>query len=86
MPPCATGSGCFPGDSQGLPVEIDTPGSYVLTSSLASTGSSAISISSPQVTLDLAGFQVACLAAAAFDCIETDKEGTTIRNGSNIMG
>ena len=54
--------GCLPGDGPGFPVEIASPGSYRLTSSLQ-TGSrnvTAIRILASDVTLDLNGFAIAC--------------------------
>jgi hypothetical protein len=54
-------AGCFPGDTAGFPVQITTPGSYVLTSNLTvpdgATG--AIVIDAQDVALDLGGFRVA---------------------------
>lgn len=50
--------GCFAGDSPGLPVEIGNSGSYVLTSNLTvpDAATTAISISTADVTLNLNGF------------------------------
>ena len=54
--------GCFPGDAPGYPVEVTVAGSYALTSDLdvssepAPTSTTAISVSSPNVDLDLGGF------------------------------
>lgn len=57
---CATGDGCFSGDSGGFPVTIDTSGSYRLTGNLtlpdANTGG--ILIEAGDVTLDLNGFAI----------------------------
>jgi hypothetical protein len=55
---CASGPGCFTGDSSGLPVQIGTRGSYRLTSNLtaANQSTSLISITAPGVHLDLNGF------------------------------
>lgn len=57
---CATGDGCFAGDSGGFPVTIDTSGSYGLTGNLtlpdANTGG--ILIEAGDVTLDLNGFAI----------------------------
>ncbi len=61
----ATAGGITPSDLPGLPVTIDTPGSYVLTSDLVIPGAdtSAIvttgpSLSTNQLTIDLNGFQI----------------------------
>jgi len=60
-------TGCFPGDSPGLPVEITQKGSYRLTSNLLSpNGVTAISIQSDAVTIDLGGFTIGpCTNVAA---------------------
>lgn len=58
---CATQTGCFPGDAAGFPVEITTPGSYLLTSNLdlsAHPDTIAISISSDGTSLNLGGFSI----------------------------
>jgi hypothetical protein len=59
---CANGGGCFAGDSPGLPVEITSAGSYVLTSSLEvsilNPTVDAISIEVSGVALDLNGFTI----------------------------
>jgi len=54
------GFGCFPGDSNGLPVTISEPGSYQLTSNLVSTSAvtDVIEITADNVTLDLNGFSI----------------------------
>lgn len=52
-------AGCFAGDSPGFPVEIDSPGSYRLSSNLVvPSGPDGIVGSSTGITLDLAGFEV----------------------------
>lgn len=59
---CATQTGCFSGDAAGLPVTITKPGSYRLTSNLA-TGNNAItaiSIATSDASLDLNGFTIGC--------------------------
>lgn len=57
---CATGAGCFPGDSAGLPVQIQFAGSYRLTSNLvaASADSTMILVQTPYVSVDLNGFAI----------------------------
>ncbi len=54
------GFGCFPGDTNGLPITITQPGSYRLTSNLesSSTTTNVIEINSDNVTLDLNGFSI----------------------------
>src|SRR5262245_51928334 len=62
---CATSTaGCFPGDTAGFPVTISQPGSYRLTSSLTPSAASAITITVPEVTLDLNDFRVIASPAA----------------------
>jgi parallel beta-helix repeat protein len=58
----ATAGGVTPSDSPGFPVTLDHPGSYRLTGNLVVTSgsTSAIVISSGDVTLDLNGFTIAC--------------------------
>src|SRR5215472_16787685 len=55
---CATGPGCFPGDSAGLPVTITTAGSYRLTSNLTvpNATTDGIDVNADNVTIDLNGF------------------------------
>jgi hypothetical protein len=57
---CATVTGCFPGDSPGLPVTINAAGSYALTGNLtvAASGVSGIVITAADVSLDLNGFAI----------------------------
>jgi len=54
------GFGCFPGDTNGLPITITEPGSYQLTSNISSnsTTTDVIQINSDNVTLDLNGFSI----------------------------
>lgn len=60
---CAVNTGCFTGDAPGFPVTITQPGSYRLTGNLdlgaQDPALSGIDVSSPGVTVDLAGFQIA---------------------------
>lgn len=57
---CAEGSGCFSGDSPGLPVTITEAGSYRLTSNLpiANVDIDGIIVDASDVTLDLNGFAI----------------------------
>ena len=52
--------GCFMGDSSGLPITIDNPGSYKLTSDIVSANitTNVIKINSDNVTIDLNGFSI----------------------------
>jgi hypothetical protein len=60
---CAVQTGCFPGDTAGFPVTITQPGSYALTSNLDLSAEgvnvSGVAVSTPAVTIDLRGFQIA---------------------------
>ena len=56
---CAVQTGCFPGDTAGLPVTIASRGSYRLTSNiLAAEGLNAIEVAALNVTIDLNGFSI----------------------------
>jgi len=57
---CALQTGCFSGDSAGLPVTITQPGSYKLTGNLAlaTVNTTGISIAASDVRLDLNGFAI----------------------------
>lgn len=52
--------GCFAGDPKGFPIEINSPGSFILTSNLQVTDplESAIRVSTSDVSIDLGGFTV----------------------------
>jgi hypothetical protein len=91
---CASGSGCFSGDSPGLPVTIDGSAgrSYFLASDLTvpNKDTSGITASAADVSLDLNGFSVrganVCVPAG---CTLTGTgigvsllEGSTVKNGS----
>ncbi len=58
-------TGCFPGDAPGFPVQIEEPGSYVLTGNLDVGGSASASgievdaATDGAVTIDLNGFSIA---------------------------
>jgi parallel beta-helix repeat protein len=81
-----------PSDGPGLPITIDTRGSYVLTSDLVSTGGSEfiIEITSSDVTIDLNGFTIRCnyfINPCAGNGIGVGiralgVENTTVRNGT----
>jgi hypothetical protein len=53
-------TGCFPGDTPGLPVQLETAGSYRLTSNLyvPNADDTAIYATAAGATIDLAGFRV----------------------------
>ena len=57
---CALNGGCFAGDAAGFPVQITSPGSYVLTGDLSATASvsSMILVGANEVRLDLNGFKI----------------------------
>lgn len=56
---CALLTGCFPGDTAGLPVTITVRGSYRLTSNLDVSNPNTVAVSlGPSVDLDLAGFTI----------------------------
>lgn len=94
---CATTTGCFPGDSAGFPVTIQSAGSYQLTSelTLATASQSAITVSTstdPIVTIDLRGFAITGIATCTGEpaaCANAGSgigirgvAGSTIRNGT----
>ncbi len=97
----ALAGGITPGDTPGFPVTISEPGSYRLDSNLvlttAKAGTSAVTITANDVTLDLNGFQIdggaRCLEGAMYgnSCsgpisgmylVHSQGNGVTIRNGS----
>ena len=61
---CAVETGCFPGDTPGFPVTIvgSAGRSYRLTSDLGFFGqdTTAIDVTAEDVTIDMAGFRIAC--------------------------
>jgi hypothetical protein len=65
---CATGGGCFSGDTAGFPVTIDgsAGNSYRLTSDLVvpDENTDAITIAAPSITIDLNGFDIVRAACA----------------------
>lgn len=78
-------TGCFPGDAAGLPVQITTPGSYVLTSNLA-VASSAISASVAGVDLDLNGFEIVGPGSCTATLGQDGKLVSVACNGTNGTG
>lgn len=77
-------SGCFAGDTAGLPVEITSAGSYVLTSNLSHPGANftGIRIMADRVTLDLNGFEIAGPGALeAGTGVSVEATRAEIRNG-----
>lgn len=58
---CAKGSGCLPGDSPGLPIQIHASGSYRLTSDILGNAlayDAIVEINAEAVTFDLNGFSI----------------------------
>lgn len=93
---CATGSGCFSGDSGGFPVKISEPGTYRLTSNLDISGVTnpelrvAIDVDSPNVNINLGGFAIlgatTCTGSPVTSCLPTGS-GAGIRSffaGDNL--
>lgn len=86
----ATAGGATPSDTPGFPVTLDHPGSYRLTGNLTvdDAGTSAIVISSGNVTLDLNGFTIAChtgvapCGAGAGVGIDANQENVSVVNGT----
>jgi hypothetical protein len=96
---CAIQTGCFSGDTPGFPVTISTPGSYRLTSNLrrsiqlgGSQSAHFIEILADDVSVDLAGFLIACATVLGGSCSGSGSgsgvsaastiEGATVKNGS----
>jgi hypothetical protein len=94
---CAATTGCFPGDSAGFPVTIETDGAYQLTSdlTLATANETAIQVSlsnPPVVTIDLRGFAITGVTTCTGEPAACSGTGTgigirgirdtTIRNGT----
>ena len=91
---CASGPGCFSGDTAGFPVQVAAGGSYRLTSNLTAPNQNvtAISISAPGVHLDLNGFAIqganrypgpgeACTAAGIGDGVNSSANDVSVSNG-----
>lgn len=87
--------GCFAGDDPGYPVELSEPGSYRLTSNIeVNQNTTAISIESDDVNLDLNGFAIrgptTCQGMPVTGCsstgiglgIEVQSDRATIGNGA----
>jgi hypothetical protein len=97
---CAVSTGCFPGDTPGLPVQITQPGSYGLTSDLNLPDvpeSGGIELLADEVTIDFRGFAIRgsltclpgdCTAGLPFGIspplLGGGGERTTVRNGMII--
>lgn len=84
---CASGPGCFDGDSPGFPVEITQTGSYRMTSNLDVSGlpdpeditAVTLDINAVNVTLDLNGFRiigpVSCADSPVASCTPSGGSG-----------
>jgi hypothetical protein len=93
---CASGPGCFAGDTAGFPVQIATGGSYRLTGNLvvATANTTAISVTASEVAIDLNGFTIlgpnscsgcpvtSCTATGSGNGIDGNVLNLTIRNGT----
>ena len=97
---CAVNTGCVSGDTSGFPVTISSEGSYRLTSSLIltaeQTNTDLITITSPDVTIDLNGFELfgacksstpPCSPLAGNDGVFSNSPRITVKNGTirNMM-
>jgi parallel beta-helix repeat protein len=86
----ATAGGVTAGDTPGFPVTLSHPGSYRLTGnvSVSSADTTAIVISSGNVTLDLNGFAISCstgvgpCAAGSGLGVDANQDNVTIINGT----
>lgn len=97
---CAVSTGCFPGDSAGFPVTIESAGSYRLTSALVipNDDTDGIRISTSDVAIDLNRFAVirsGCLdnnslcrpnsgSGSGIETNSTNNRGVSVRNGSVV--
>lgn len=86
---CATSTtGCFTSDTGDFPVQITASGSYRLTGNLTlpNGDTTAILVSSPDVAIDLNGFQIVCpgCAAGTGNGVEavTGASRLSVRNGT----
>lgn len=93
---CAIQTGCFAGDTPGLPVTLTQPGSYRLTSNLtqALATTTVVRVSANDVSIDLGGFEIAgpftcpgnpasCTAVGIGYAIDADAfSGVRVANGS----
>jgi hypothetical protein len=92
-PACASGPGCFAGDTPGYPVQVTAPGSYVLTGDLVlpDENTRGIEISNSPVTVDLGGHAIRRVTCSGSGCtwlpgdgvgiFGSASSGTTVRNG-----
>jgi hypothetical protein len=89
---CASGSGCFAGDTAGFPVQIGTAGSYRLTSNLTppnqSTSGILIDPLAEGVSIDLNGFAIRgtnttrpCSAPGSGRGVSSGARATVVSNG-----
>ncbi|MEE2672843.1 MAG: right-handed parallel beta-helix repeat-containing protein [Myxococcota bacterium] len=79
---CAVNTGCFSGDTAGLPVQITAAGSYRLTSNLTSSGGLVIDINADAVTVDLNGFGIIGPTACSFNASTRVVTCSPTNNGS----
>lgn len=84
---CAVNTGCFAGDAPGYPVTITAAGSYRLTSNLVLPGIAytGIDVASPDVSIDLNGFEIvgeACVGATT-DCTPALGAGSGVKAASS---
>ena len=91
---CAVQTGCFPGDTPGMPVQITSTGSYRLTSNLTppNQNTTVISISAAGVNVDLNGFAIQgtnttfpCSAPGSGIGVASSASGVALLNG-NVRG
>jgi len=80
---CAINTGCFSGDTAGLPVKVLSTGSYRLTSNLVvpDENTSGIYIDAPSVSIDLNGFEIigaACAGKLASSCTPSAGTGSGV--------
>lgn len=86
----AQAGGTTPTDTPGFPITLDHPGSYRLTGNITVGGPdvTAIVITSPDVTIDMNGFTIACntgggpCAVGSGVGIDGNQANVTIRNGT----
>ncbi|MBW2423415.1 MAG: hypothetical protein JRG86_04165 [Deltaproteobacteria bacterium] len=82
---CALETGCFPGDSAGLPVSINAAASYVLTSNLTASDpdSNAVGLLVNDIALDLNGHAIRGPAAGVggSGVHAENRYNITVRNG-----
>jgi hypothetical protein len=92
---CASGPGCFAGDTAGFPVQITAGGSYLLTGNLSvGSNTTAILVTAAEVAIDLNGFTIAgpnscngcpatsCSASGSGNGIDGNVLNLVIRNGT----